>query len=327
MALDEILRSNVWNDYIFRDAEYFWQTSLLEPVGGMDNFFKGFLRQPSRSGGTIAKLMRPGAKVTAIDVASDKVTLAYKQGGKARTLVADFCISTIPVPVFKTLKTNLPETYMEAARKLPTNAAGKVGWQAERFWETKDQIYGGISWTTDAITQIWYPSSGYLSRKGTLTGAYMYGAAAEQFNAQPVEQAPAHGQGAGRAAARRLFEIRRARRGDRLEQHGVRAHGLGRRGRSVVRSARAGAGSAAGPVPHGRRSAHLLERLAGGRAVERAYGGAVDRPSGAAGDAARLIFIKPALRLERVKKPWRRIGRCLHRYIHQLFPTQTLAMA
>ena len=36
----------MWNDYIFRDAEYFWQTSLLEPVGGMDNFFKGFLRQP-----------------------------------------------------------------------------------------------------------------------------------------------------------------------------------------------------------------------------------------------------------------------------------------
>jgi len=188
IALDEILRSNVWNNYIFRDAEYFWQTSLMEPVGGMDNFFKSFLRQPSRSGGTIVKLMRPGAMVTAIDVASDKVTLAYKQGGKAQTLVADFCISTIPVPVFKTLKTNLPETYMEAARKLPTNAAGKVGWQAERFWETKDNIYGGISWTTDAITQICYPSSGYLSRKGTLTGAYMSGAAAEQFNAQPVEQ-------------------------------------------------------------------------------------------------------------------------------------------
>ena len=46
MALDELLRSNVWNDYIFRENEYFWQASLLEPVGGMDNFFKGFLRQP-----------------------------------------------------------------------------------------------------------------------------------------------------------------------------------------------------------------------------------------------------------------------------------------
>jgi len=67
-------------------------------------------------------------------------------------------------------------------------AAGKVGWQAERFWETKDQIYGGISWTTDVITQIWYPSSGFLSRKGTLTGGYMYGDAAVKFNAQPVAE-------------------------------------------------------------------------------------------------------------------------------------------
>ena len=44
LALDEILRSNVWNDYIFREAEYYWQASLLEPAGGMDNFVKAFAR-------------------------------------------------------------------------------------------------------------------------------------------------------------------------------------------------------------------------------------------------------------------------------------------
>jgi monoamine oxidase len=188
MALDEILRSQVWNDHIFRDAEFFWQTSLLEPVGGMDNFFKGFLRQPARHGGTIGGRVRLGVRVTGIDVAADKVSVAIEQGGRRRVLTADFCISTIPAPIFKGLKTNLPATYMEAAGKLPVAAAGKVGWQAERFWETKDQIYGGISWTTDVITQIWYPSHGYLSAKGTLTGAYMYGAAAERFNAQPVAE-------------------------------------------------------------------------------------------------------------------------------------------
>jgi monoamine oxidase len=188
MALDEILRSNVWNDYIFREAEYFWQASLLEPAGGMDNFFRGFLRQPARKGGVIGKLVRTGARVTAIEVAGDKVVVAYEQAGKPRTLTADFCVSTIPAPIFAKLKTNLPTPYMDAAAKLPVQDAGKVGWQAERFWETKDQIYGGISWTTDVITQIWYPSSGFLSRRGALTGAYMYGAAAERFNAQPVAE-------------------------------------------------------------------------------------------------------------------------------------------
>jgi monoamine oxidase len=126
--------------------------------------------------------------VTALEVAEDKVTVAYDRAGKPTTLEADFCISTIPAPVFKELKTHLPEPYIGAARKLPVQAAGKVGWQAERFWETNDQIYGGISWTTDVITQIWYPSSGFLSRKGTLTGGYMYGAAAEEFNARPVAE-------------------------------------------------------------------------------------------------------------------------------------------
>ena len=188
LKLDDILRSNVWDDYIFREAEFFWQTSLLEPAGGMDNFFKGFLRQKVRRKGSIGNLVRTGSKVTAIDVAADKVTVAFTERGRARSLTADFCISTIPVPIFKTLKTNLPVPYMEAARKLPTMAAGKVGWQAERFWEAKDQIYGGISWTTDVITQIWYPSFGYLSPKGTLTGAYMYGAAALEFCAKPVAE-------------------------------------------------------------------------------------------------------------------------------------------
>ena len=188
MALDEILRSNVWNDYIFREAEYSWQTSLLEPAGGMDNFFKGFLRQPARKGGVIGKLVRTGAKVTAIEVTADKVTVAYQQGGKPRTLTADHCICTIPAPIFARLKSNLPAAYMDAAANLPVQDAGKVGWQAERFWETKDQIYGGISWTTDAITQITYPSSGFLSRKGALTGAYMYGEEADRFNALPVAE-------------------------------------------------------------------------------------------------------------------------------------------
>jgi monoamine oxidase len=189
LALDEILRSRVWDDYIFRDAEYFWQTSLLEPVGGMDNFVKGFARAPlARQAGSIEGLVRFGAKVTGIDVADDKVSIAYDDRGSGRTLVADYCVSSIPMPIFGALTTNLPASYMEAARKHPLMAAGKVGWQAERFWEIKDNIYGGISWTTDAITQIWYPSSGYLSPTGTLTGAYMYGAPAREFNARSVAE-------------------------------------------------------------------------------------------------------------------------------------------
>ena len=189
LALDEILRSELWNDFIFRDSEIMWQASLLEPTGGMDNFVKAFARQPlTQKPGTLDGLVRLGARVTAINVGNDRVTVAYDGGGTPRTLAADYCISTIPMPIFRELKTNLPTAYMNAARNLPVEAAGKVGWQAERFWETRDQIYGGISWTTDTIRQVWYPSSGFLGRKGMLTGAYMYGKIAEAFNARPIEE-------------------------------------------------------------------------------------------------------------------------------------------
>ena len=189
MKLEEILRSRLWDDWIFRDADIYWQTSLLEPVGGMDQFWKGFMRQPlARQSGTIEGLIRYGAKVTGIEVAADKVTVRTDEPGGARTLEADYCVCTIPMPVFARLATNLPAAYMTAAANTPAMAAGKVGWQAERFWETEAQIYGGISWTTDTIDQIWYPSFGYLSPKGTLTGAYMRGARAITFNQRPVAE-------------------------------------------------------------------------------------------------------------------------------------------
>jgi monoamine oxidase len=86
------------------------------------------------------------------------------------------------------LKTNLPPAFTAAAANTPAMAAGKVGWQAERFWEIEAQIYGGISWTTDTIDQIWYPSAGYLSAKGTLTGGYMRGRQAIDFNMKPLAE-------------------------------------------------------------------------------------------------------------------------------------------
>ena len=189
LALDEILRSNVWNDFIFREAEFPWQASLLEPVGGMDHFVKAFARQPlTRSAGTIGDRVRYGSKAVAVELAADKVHIRYEDGGAPHTFSADYCICTIPAPIFQHMKTNLPGAFMAAARKLPVQPAGKVGWQAERFWETNDRIYGGISWTTDAITQIWYPSSDFLSPKGVLTGAYMYGEPADGFNAKPIAE-------------------------------------------------------------------------------------------------------------------------------------------
>lgn len=189
-TLETILRSRVWNNWLFRDAAIYWQTSLMQPTGGMDKLVDGFLRQPLQTGGRLGGLIRYGIKATGINVADDKVTVAFVDLESNRTgaLDADYCISTVPIPIFRTMRTNLPDSFMDAAKKLPTRAAGKVGWQAPRFWEEKYNIFGGISWTNEIIDQIWYPSDGYLQPVGVLTGAYMSGQKAEDFNKLSVEQ-------------------------------------------------------------------------------------------------------------------------------------------
>jgi monoamine oxidase len=66
----------------------------------------------------------------------------------------------------------------------------KLGWQAnERFWESdKNQIYGGISYTDDPITQMWYPSYDYFTKNGTLTGVYNYDDDAKAFGKMSLEE-------------------------------------------------------------------------------------------------------------------------------------------
>ncbi len=89
----------------------------------------------------------------------------------------------------------------------------KVGWQADRtLWqgrliahEHQDHlklttmvapesevgvvpIFGGISWTTHDIVQIWYPSTGYHDRQGVLTGAYNFAETAYDWGKKKVEE-------------------------------------------------------------------------------------------------------------------------------------------
>ncbi len=89
----------------------------------------------------------------------------------------------------------------------------KVGWQGDRsLWQGSPiknrhcpdcdedlmvvpksevgvvPIYGGISWTDDEITQIWYPSNDYHDKKGVLTGTYNFAQTAYCWGRLPVKR-------------------------------------------------------------------------------------------------------------------------------------------
>ena len=88
---------------------------------------------------------------------------------------ADFAICTIPAPVLKDIPNDFSPETRAAIASMKFVPAVKVAFQARRrFWEEDHAIYGGISWTDQDITQIWYPANGYHRGKGVILGAYVW---------------------------------------------------------------------------------------------------------------------------------------------------------
>ena len=155
----EILRSRVW----FRLAlgqVYEFQSTIFQPVGGMDLIARAFARE-------VGSLIRYNAKVTAIKQNEHHVTVSYLDattGGAPMTATADWCLCTIPLSVLNQIDLDVGASMMNAINAVPYGAAGKIGMQFKRrFWEEDEQIYGGITYTDLPIWQIGYPSTSYDS--------------------------------------------------------------------------------------------------------------------------------------------------------------------
>lgn len=171
LSLTELLDAQFWASRVYQPVSYLWQPTMFQPVGGMDKIVEGFWRQ-------VGSLVVLDAEVQRITVSDSQVSIAGNLGGRPFSASAEYCVSSIPFPVLRSLPTNLATDFADAVATPDFEATCKVGWQAQsRFWESDaHQIYGGISWTDDMITQMWYPSNDYFTAKGTFTGAYNYDA-------------------------------------------------------------------------------------------------------------------------------------------------------
>src|SRR5918997_2975223 len=184
LELRHLLNSKFWQRHFYQPIELNWQPTLFQPVGGMDQIVKGFLHK-------IDHMIKYDAEVREIQLVPDGVEITYRdQHGSTVRAQADYCISNIPIPVLQNIPANFSDEYKNAVTQGRFDPTCKVGWQAnERFWESgKYQIYGGISWIDHIITQLWYPSYDYFSRKGTLTGAYNYDNDATEFGKMSLKQ-------------------------------------------------------------------------------------------------------------------------------------------
>jgi monoamine oxidase len=186
VALGDILKSRVWR-YLQNFANYNFQTTMFQPVGGMDMIGKAFARE-------IGDLIRYNAKVTGIAQNDRGVTVSYVDTTSptdTQTATADWCVCTIPLSILSQLPLQVGTTMKSAIDAVPYAGAVKVGLQFKRrFWEEDEAIYGGISYTDLPIRQIAYPNTSFnKTGRGVLLGAYLFdGANAYEFSAMPPEE-------------------------------------------------------------------------------------------------------------------------------------------
>jgi monoamine oxidase len=185
LPLKELLSSEFWRFRFYQSFEYEWQPTLFQPVGGMDKIVDGFLRK-------IGNLIQYQTEVLNIETRANGVTISVRnlKTGARSNITADYCISNIPLPLLNKIKNNFADDFAAAVATCVYDPTCKLGWQANRrFWEdNNNQIYGGISYTDDPITQMWYPSYDYFTRNGTLTGVYNYDKDAIAFGNMSLEE-------------------------------------------------------------------------------------------------------------------------------------------
>ena len=181
LGLDALLDPDLWSALVFDELMVF-QPTMLQPVGGMDRIPAAFQER-------LADVITLNTEVASIRNTPAGVAVAVRDrtGGATRTLNADYAIVTFPLPVLAQVETNFAPDVKDAIASVRYDAASKIAWEAERFWERDTNIYGGISVVKAPTAMIWYPSGGFHQEAGVLVGCYNIGQAARDFTSQPLQ--------------------------------------------------------------------------------------------------------------------------------------------
>jgi monoamine oxidase len=143
------------------------QATMLQPVGGMDRIAEAIYEQ-------VKPLVRLKVPVTAIRRAGGRVRIEH--GPAKQMMEADYCICTLPVPILQRIANDFSAPKKAALASAPPNLHSvKLAFEAPRFWETDDDIYGGLAWTDRLNENVLYPSDRYGAPRGVIVGAYCAG--------------------------------------------------------------------------------------------------------------------------------------------------------
>lgn len=164
-----ILASEFWQFKLDFFKQIDQQATMLQPVGGMDRIPQAFELQ-------VGDQIIYGAEVQAIRKTNSGVQIIYQDSqGVQNEQSADYCICTIPATVLASIDNDFSTAHQNEIQSFAYSQSGKIAFQSSRFWESQHNIYGGISWTDQNITQLWYPSNQLGSQQGIIVGGYTFG--------------------------------------------------------------------------------------------------------------------------------------------------------
>ncbi len=204
LAFKDLLDARFWG-WMFNEDEIFGhQATMFQPRGGMDKLVSAFTERLApdvvKQNCTVVDVLNRGSEVEVVYMQTEPGSLPvfkepqsnipHKFGfddiGERVRMRADFCITTIPYAGYKYIRNNFSKAKNRAIEKGQRyENSVKTAWQSRRWWEEDLGIYGGVSYTTRDIEQIWYPSDGFFERNGIIVTSYNDGEVGHQWHMLP----------------------------------------------------------------------------------------------------------------------------------------------
>jgi monoamine oxidase len=139
---------------------------MFQPVGGMDRIPYAFAK-------ALGDVVQYSSPVTEIRKTSSGVRVSYTQLGQAKQLEAAYCICALPFSMLKKIPNDFSPPFRRAIDGCTMGGAVKIAWESRRFWEQDYNIYGGLSFLSQGLSPVWYPSARLFHPTGIVCAGYL----------------------------------------------------------------------------------------------------------------------------------------------------------
>ncbi|MDO6428683.1 FAD-dependent oxidoreductase [Thalassotalea sp. 1_MG-2023] len=178
------------SEHLREEKEEIWLGNFEEIEGGMDQLVQKFIEN-------IRANIHRGAVVEKINNSASAASVVYTEHGETKTMQADWVICTIPLGVLSRLEIEaaFSKQKINAIRNVNYDSSSKiVSVTKHRFWEKKDNIYGGGSIWDGGLGHTWYPSDNAEAKdekatdvESMLLASYTWGMHARRIDNIPEE--------------------------------------------------------------------------------------------------------------------------------------------